>query len=307
LWNYTTAAISWGTRFLAISLGLNATRFSSTGFFEIAMPPEGTVIPGVGTAGATVAGGYIPLASFRALYYILPLGAASTSVPANFRIVAYGVTQDIPAHWILVAQQNADDNSVRWGTGEHTAAAPGTSVSDRKRGVITGSGTPEGALSAPVGSEYTDQAATAGAVKWMKYSGSGNTGWRVVSGDTDWRDLTVAAYAVNAWTWTHLRLRRTNDLVEVYYAALNGSAATGDAILTIPLGFRTGSTGTRYFETLTNTAVADPNHGLELLSGGALQVRFNAPGTRANTLQYGGFSYTTRDPWPATLPGSIAP
>lgn len=52
---------------------------------------------------------------------------------------------------------------------------------------MTGTGSPEGVLTAPMGTEYTDTAATNGAVKWIKFTGSGNTGWRVTYGDTGWR------------------------------------------------------------------------------------------------------------------------
>lgn len=54
----------------------------------------------------------------------------------------------------------------------------------------TGTGSPEGKIAAPVGSVYTDTAATNGAIRWIKTSGTGNTGWRVEHGDTGWRDIT---------------------------------------------------------------------------------------------------------------------
>lgn len=41
----------------------------------------------------------------------------------------------------------------------------------------TGSGSPEGVVTAPVGSEYVNTAGTAGAIKYAKKSGTGNTGW----------------------------------------------------------------------------------------------------------------------------------
>lgn len=54
-----------------------------------------------------------------------------------------------------------------------------------------GTGLPEGKIEAPVGSVYTDSAATNGAVRWIKTSGTGNTGWVVEYGDTGWRDITT--------------------------------------------------------------------------------------------------------------------
>ena len=41
-----------------------------------------------------------------------------------------------------------------------------------------GTGSPEGKITAPVGSVYTDTEATNGSVRWVKASGTGSTGWR---------------------------------------------------------------------------------------------------------------------------------
>jgi len=45
-------------------------------------------------------------------------------------------------------------------------------------------------VAAAVGTYYTDTAATNGAIRWVKASGTGNVGWRVIFGDTGWRTLT---------------------------------------------------------------------------------------------------------------------
>ena len=47
-----------------------------------------------------------------------------------------------------------------------------------------GHGSPNGVVAAPVGSIYTDLAATNGAIRWIKTSGTENTGWKVEYGDT---------------------------------------------------------------------------------------------------------------------------
>jgi len=54
---------------------------------------------------------------------------------------------------------------------------------------LSGVGIPEGVVAAGVGTIYTDTAATCGAIRWIKTTASGSTGWRVVWGDTGWRDL----------------------------------------------------------------------------------------------------------------------
>lgn len=54
----------------------------------------------------------------------------------------------------------------------------------------SGTGSPEGVVTAPVGSIYTDNAATNGAIRWIKRTGTGSTGWQVIYGDTGWLTLT---------------------------------------------------------------------------------------------------------------------
>ena len=49
---------------------------------------------------------------------------------------------------------------------------------------LEGTGFPEGVVTAPVGTRYTDTAATNGAIEWIKATGTGATGWRVTYGDT---------------------------------------------------------------------------------------------------------------------------
>lgn len=64
-----------------------------------------------------------------------------------------------------------------------------STLSNNYEARLRGNGQPNGTVSAPVGSRYIDLAATAGAVEWIKVNGTGNTGWDVVYGDTDWCNL----------------------------------------------------------------------------------------------------------------------
>ena len=45
---------------------------------------------------------------------------------------------------------------------------------------IRGTGSPEGRITAEIGTTYVDVNATNGALKWIKASGNGNTGWSVL-------------------------------------------------------------------------------------------------------------------------------
>ena len=48
---------------------------------------------------------------------------------------------------------------------------------------------PNGKVTAQIGTTYVDMAVTNGALKWIKRTGDGNTGWQVLTGDTGWRTL----------------------------------------------------------------------------------------------------------------------
>ena len=48
------------------------------------------------------------------------------------------------------------------------------------RSLIIGTGSPEGVVTANQGTEYMDDAGTASTIKYIKKSGTGNTGWILV-------------------------------------------------------------------------------------------------------------------------------
>lgn len=54
---------------------------------------------------------------------------------------------------------------------------------------IIGTGFPEGVVVAPIGTEYIDSLSTNGALKWIKKSGTGATGWKVSFGDSGDRNI----------------------------------------------------------------------------------------------------------------------
>ncbi len=110
-------SISWVGRLIAIAVGQGNDLWPG-GYLEMTMPPDGTVITGVGMSNVTVAGGYIPFTSWNALYYIPQMGAAGTpTIMANYRMVAYNTSGPIPSSWICVALRNSDGSFVRWGDG----------------------------------------------------------------------------------------------------------------------------------------------------------------------------------------------
>ena len=82
---------------------------------------------------------------------------------------------------------------------------------------IRGTGSPEGRITAEIGTTYVDVNATNGALKWIKESGNGNTGWKVLIGDTGWRTLDSVSKFGNSF----VKIRRVNNLVTYQFGGLN--------------------------------------------------------------------------------------
>lgn len=82
---------------------------------------------------------------------------------------------------------------------------------------IHGTGMPNGKVSAPRGTTYVDMEATNGALKWIKTTDGGNTGWQVFKGDTGWRTLPLVNKRGNA----RLQIRRINDEIIVKFDGLS--------------------------------------------------------------------------------------
>ena len=81
---------------------------------------------------------------------------------------------------------------------------------------IHGTGMPNGKVTAPIGTTYVDMEVTNGALKWIKRTGTGNTGWQIFTGDTGWRTLPLVNKRGNA----RLQIRRINDQVIVKFDGL---------------------------------------------------------------------------------------
>jgi hypothetical protein len=104
--------IYWSVRFIVMSNG-RGTNFSTNGYFNIDCPTSGTITGAGGAGNVTATAAGIPLATWQSLYYILPIGSLSSSVPANFRVVSYGSDDDIPHNWVLICAYN-NENGVRY-------------------------------------------------------------------------------------------------------------------------------------------------------------------------------------------------
>ena len=81
---------------------------------------------------------------------------------------------------------------------------------------IHGTGMPNGVVEAEIGTTYVDKNKTNGALKWIKTTNGGNTGWVVFTGDTGWRTLPL----INKRGDAKLQIRRINDEVIVKFDGL---------------------------------------------------------------------------------------
>jgi len=171
--------------------------------------------------------------------------------------------------------------------------------------VRQGVGFPEGVVSAPVGTRYTDTAATNGAVEWIKATGTGNTGWKVVYGDTGSRNVTADIVAqtpgFQQGGMGGARIQRVGNQVTLVIPQFGCS--TSGLLYTVPTGYRaTSATNNAQYAfpvMRNNAAVAQLQIGqysglASVTLGGTVSIYAHATMT-----------WVTNDPWPATLPGTV--
>lgn len=187
------------------------------------------------------------------------------------------------------------------------AAASGFVVGSGGPKILGGTGSPEGVVTAPVGSTYIDTAATTGAIKWIKATGTGNTGWVVEYGDTGWRDVSASLDAtfLTANPNATLFARRTGDTVRLSYKAGASPTFTTNyaTVYAIPSGFRPGVAYETPLMMLTAAAAPGAAFKAAYFDGNSLK----SGNTWASGTQYwGDVTYTTTDTWPSSLPGSAA-
>ena len=186
---------------------------------------------------------------------------------------------------------------------------------------IHGTGMPNGVVTADIGTTYVDKNKTNGALKWIKTTNGGNTGWEVLIGDTGWRTLNSVSRAGNSF----IKIRRVNNLVTYQFGGLqwgwfgvgkrNGPGfvrhnSSGDkgAKLTYPNGIPEGF---RSESSLVGPIYDDKGrpYGIWYLGGvtdlNFIQFTFNDPiptDRDVGDIRVSAISYLTNEPWPTTLP-----
>ena len=184
---------------------------------------------------------------------------------------------------------------------------------------LTGTGMPNGKVEGKLGQTYVDTAKTNGALKWIKRTPSGNTGWAVLDGDTGWKTLNSASKLGNSY----VKARRINDIVQLQFGGLQwgwfgivrrgglgfvahpGNREKKVFILTngqMPYGYRTATSliGPIYnddgvpYGTWYLGGYGDANH---------LRFQFLDPipaDKDIGDIRVSNISYFTDDPWPTT-------
>lgn len=186
---------------------------------------------------------------------------------------------------------------------------------------IHGTGMPNGKVEAPIGTTYVDVEVTNGALKWIKQLGTGNTGWKVLIGDTGWRTLNSVSRLGNSF----IKIRRVNNLVTYNFGGLqwgwfgiirrngpgflrhNSSGDKGAKVVApngIPEGFRSENS-------LVGPTYDDKGrpYGIWYLGGKSdlnfIQFTFNEniPTDRdIGDIRVSAISYVTDEDWPTRLP-----
>ena len=164
---------------------------------------------------------------------------------------------------------------------------------------LRGTGMPNGIVTADPGTYYTDTAGTNGAWRWLKTSGTGNTGWTVIHGDTGWRNVTPAWVSAGG-----IYMKR-----EGIYLSLVGRQFTNTSTGTLTLGPSNNFAGFRPPKLLSDTSgaaiVSDTGASIGKVTfwDGTVQIKLQTTGTdRGFTLVQPGVI----EPWPTALPGTLA-
>lgn len=179
-----------------------------------------------------------------------------------------------------------------------------------------GTGSPEGVVTAPVGTEWTDIAATNGAIKWIKSTGTGNTGWTVSVGDTGWRKTVawtngvITAGSMNnivplAGSTGGIFFRRIQNVV--HFSIVCAEIVSSSHSFDIPAGFSAGAVPYPKLPVVMTVSGAEV---VRILNAGLITGSFGAGAGTVLASASGSYgataSWATLQAWPTTLPGTAA-
>jgi hypothetical protein len=169
---------------------------------------------------------------------------------------------------------------------------------------LSGTGSPEGVVTATPGSTWLQTDATTdvkGWIRWVKATGTGNTGW--VAGpeaDTGVRNISYTSGLAN-WTAGTLRLRRMGNIVSVRADGV-GMAALA-TIYNLPTGFRASPFGEVIGTVMREGATTGNPYWMAIALANVVHYGAALSGTFSASYRfYGEWVFQTADAWPSTLP-----
>nr|DAS55861.1 MAG TPA: hypothetical protein [Caudoviricetes sp.] len=248
---------------------------------------------------------------------------------AKFEAILYTAASSLPDYYEPDFDYSEDENIkfittrnirdyIPANTGNTIELDKRLKVLEAKQWEIHGRGLPNGVVTAPVGTTYVDEAVTNGALKWIKKTGTGNTGWEVLIGDTGWKIIP----SVSKLGGSYVKVRRVNNIVSYQFGGLSwgwfGIVRRGGAgyqvqpsdrerncfilgLSGIPIGYRSEASliggiyndkGTPY-GTWYLGGVGD---------GNMLRFQFTDPvptDRDIGDIRVSSISYLTSDPWPS--------
>lgn len=282
----------------ADALKVNKAGDTMTGTLSLPTIVMNNAVSGISSSGAStnvkISGGAIDDGGTVVLF------GSSVGNTGNLRIGSTNI-----AYWSSMRFSPSADNAYALGnTSQQWSNIYSTQATIGGVLYVTGTGFPEGVVTAPVGSIYIDKVITNGASSWIKKSGTGSTGWQVLEGDTGWRNITSLASTeiavVNSNDYGYY-IRRVNNQVQINIKAQTATASWNGQAISVPDGFRVinASTPVAMGEALQT---AGPGRG-QIQIGPSLILVSSTWSTSGIRFTYN-LVTTTTNAWPATLPGT---
>jgi hypothetical protein len=171
---------------------------------------------------------------------------------------------------------------------------------------LSGTGAPEGVVTAAPGSTWLQTDSTTdvkGWIRWVKATGTGNTGWVAgAEADTGRRNVAALMTANATDTVGYVYMRRIGNAVRLSMQIANSVVNTSHELFaSIPVGFRsmnpfaTGVGWRDYLSTFTDGPAGFTSNGG--------QAWYAVPN---GSYYYFEATWVTADAWPSSLPGSAA-
>lgn len=262
--------------------------------------------------------------------YIQENFTATAAAPTSWTLLSLSMVAPATAAYVAVSMRPAESGSEGdtaywdsvgfWKGAGGVWQMPGVPIPGGSRIAVnnavdlSGTGTPEGVVVAAPGSTWLQTDSTTdvkGWIKWVKATGTGNTGWVAgAEADTGRRNVVAdidADWAANA-SVGYIRLQRVGE--RVYFEArldrvtASGGRGSYDAVYTVPSGFAPRNAyNIRGLAFLGPAGVAGfVGDGVAL---GVMEVWFPSGGTwAAGDDVYFTAEWYTNDSWPSSLPGS---